>query len=246
MFKKITKESKKWQIVSGIITGVLAAVLCVSFGLMSAVSSTAVYQSAYKKGCVSLDMDIDGDNFASYYNAMLKFSSFGDAAKLEQARFTANGQEQAIFLEQDVWLLRSAGNVYTALKIAAAVCSAVIVVFFIVICVKKGKNAGAILARFMLIGFLICAVIIAVSVACVYLSGHSIDDAVYGLLTGGAIREYTQGNLALIYGRVTMEVCMRAFMCMSGLFAAIAAFVLLLLSRMNIKRGDPLDDYMYQ
>ena len=98
----------------------------------------------------------------------------------------------------------------------------------------------------MLIGFLICAVIIAVSVACVYLSGHSIDDAVYGLLTGGAIREYTQGNLALIYGRVTMEVCMRAFMCMSGLFAAIAAFVLLLLSRMNIKRGDPLDDYLYQ
>ena len=89
MFKKITKESKKWQIVSGIITGVLAAVLCVSFGLMSAVSSTAVYQSAYKKGCVSPDMDIDGDNFASYYNAMLKFSSFGDAAKLEQARFTA-------------------------------------------------------------------------------------------------------------------------------------------------------------
>ena len=196
MFKKITKESKKWQIVSGIITGVLAAVLCVSFGLMSAVSSTAVYQSAYKKGCVSPDMDIDGDNFASYYNAMLKFSSFGDAAKLEQARFTANGQEQAIFLEQDVRL--------------------------------------------------ICAVIIAVSVACVYLSGHSIDDAVYGLLTGGAIREYTQGNLALIYGRVTMEVCMRAFMCMSGLFAAIAAFVLLLLSRMNIKRGDPLDDYLYQ
>ena len=39
---------------------------------------------------------------------------------------------------------------------------------------------------------------------------------------------------------------MRAFMCMSGLFAAIAAFVLLLLSRMNIKRGDPLDDYLYQ
>ena len=116
MFKKITKESKKWQIVSGIITGVLAAVLCVSFGLMSAVSSTAVYQSAYKKGCVSPDMDIDGDNFASYYNAMLKFLSFGDAAKLEQARFTANGQEQAIFLEQDVRLLRSAGNVYTALK----------------------------------------------------------------------------------------------------------------------------------
>ena len=66
MFKKITKESLKWQIVSGIITGVLAAVLCVSFGLMSAVSSTAVYQSAYKKGCVSPDMDIDGDNFASY------------------------------------------------------------------------------------------------------------------------------------------------------------------------------------
>lgn len=246
MFKKITRESKKWQIVSGIVIGVLAAVLCMCFGLMSAVSSTAVYQSAYKKGCVSPDMDIDGDNFASYYNAMIKFSSFGDVAKLEQAHFTANGQEQAIFLEQDVRLLRSAGNVYTVLKIATAVCSAAIVVFFIVICVKKGKNAGAILARFMLIGFIISAVIIAAVVGCVYLSGHSIDDAVYGLLTGGAIGEYTQGNLALIYGRVTMEVCVRAFMCMSGLFAAVAAFVLLLLSRMNIKRSDPLDDYMYQ
>ena len=139
MFKKITKESKKWQIVSGIITGVLAAVLCVSFGLMSAVSSTAVYQSAYKKGCVSPDMDIDGDNFASYYNAMLKFSSFGDAAKLEQARFTANGQEQAIFLEQDVRLLRSAGNVYTALKIAAAACGAAIVLFLLLSVSKKAK-----------------------------------------------------------------------------------------------------------
>lgn len=230
----------------GMLAGIAVLLLCFCAGIIAAVTGSSVYSAAFKRGCVSPELNIDSDAYAVYYSSLQKFADTNDIQVLKDAEFRCGGQTEAIFDQNDIKLLAAAGNTFLGIKITAAVLLVLLAAGVVAVWIKRGRSTLAVIASWAGITFACALAACLAAIGLTALEGGSFSDGLYRLLTFDAIFDYTGGNLSLLYGRITMDTVTTAAYCMSGFFAVIAAILLAVFSRIDRRTPDLLDDYMYQ
>ncbi len=250
MLKKyiiLLKESQKSRIISGLLLGLVAFVLCICIALIAIVYSPSVYQAAYRKGCIDSAYDVDSDNFDKYYTVLTNFLSSNDETVLENSQFKANDKMQNMFTQSDIELLKQAGNMFVLVRVLAVLAAASLATSFVILGLKRGKRAVSQTACWSFVSYLILLLGIYIFVGASALTGISTVDALYNVLTFGAISAYGGGNLALFYGKVTMQSFASSLFTMITVFGVILLVILVALCRAVYKKHrDENEDFLYQ
>lgn len=246
-FLSLYSESKPKEIIAGLLLGFMAFVLCACLAIIAIVYSPSVYMSAYQKGCVNSNYDIDSDNFVSYYTAITEFINSNDVEIVKDASFRVNGQIINMFTDSDIVLLESAADFFVVVRCLAVISAVVIAGILVLVALYKGKMGISKVSTWALPCFLACGLLIFLFLYICYLSGNDISYLVYNIFTLKALNAYSFGNLHLFYGTVTMQVFTDAVIKIAIMFYFV--LVLIIFSLCNIafkKKRDDNEDFMYQ
>ena len=239
--------SKPKEIFTGLFLGLMVFVLCLCVAIIAIVYSPSVYMSAYQKGCVNSDYDIDSDNYVSYYTAITDFLNSNDVEVLNNAFFKVNNQKVNMFTDSDIVLLKSVGTFFTIVRFLAIISAVITLAIFIITALNKGKQGLSRLSAWALMCFLACGILLFAYMYIGYLSGNNISYLLYNVFTFKALNVHGFGNLNLYYGTVAMNVFTDALLKIAGMFYGVMALVVFSLCNIAFKKKrDDNEDFMYQ